>query len=43
MKEYVAVPDAMLKNTKDWKRYLELSCEYAKALKPGLSRKKSFP
>lgn len=41
MKEYVAVPDAMLKNTKESKKYLEFSYEYAKTLKPKPSRKKS--
>ena len=40
MKEYVAVPDAMLKNTKELKKYLEFSYEYAKTLKPKSSRKK---
>src|SRR6266853_1466762 len=33
MKEYVAVPDAMLKNTKELKKYLEFSYEYGKTLK----------
>ena len=41
MKEYVAVPDAMLINPKDLKKYLEFSHEYAKALKPKPSRKKN--
>ena len=41
MKEYVAVPDAMLKNTKELKKYLEFSYEYAKTLKPKPTRKKS--
>ena len=41
MKEYVAVPDALLKNTKELKKYLEFSYEYAKTLKPKPSRKKS--
>jgi len=41
MKEYVAVPDAMLKNTRELKKYLEFSYEYAKTLKPKPSRKKS--
>src|SRR6266849_7466907 len=40
MKEYVAVPDGMLKNTKELKKYLEFSYEYAKTLKPKSSRKK---
>jgi TfoX/Sxy family transcriptional regulator of competence genes len=33
MKEYIAVPDAMLKNTKELKKYLEFSYEYGKTLK----------
>ena len=41
MKEYVAVPDTMLKNTKDLKKYLEFNYEYAKSLKTKPSRKKS--
>jgi hypothetical protein len=39
MKEYVAVPDAMLKNTKELKKYLEISYGYAKTLKPKPSRR----
>lgn len=34
MKEYVAVPDSLLKNTKELRKYLELSFEYAKTLRP---------
>jgi TfoX/Sxy family transcriptional regulator of competence genes len=41
MKEYVAVPDAMLKNTKELKKYLEFSYEYAKTLKAKPTKKKS--
>ena len=41
MKEYVTVPDAVLKNTKELRKYLEFSYEYAKTLKPKPSRKKS--
>jgi TfoX/Sxy family transcriptional regulator of competence genes len=41
MQEYVAIPDALLKNTKELKKYLEFSYEYAKTLKPKPSRKKS--
>jgi TfoX/Sxy family transcriptional regulator of competence genes len=41
MQEYVAVPDALLKNTKELQKYLEFSYEYAKTLKPKPSRKKS--
>ena len=41
MEEYVAVPDAMLENTKDLKSYLKSSYEYAKTLKPKPTTKKS--
>jgi TfoX/Sxy family transcriptional regulator of competence genes len=41
MKEYVAVPDALLTNTKELQKYLELSYEYAKTLKPKPTKKKS--
>lgn len=40
MKEYVAVPDTLLKNTKELKKYLDLSYEYAKTLKPKPTTKK---
>ncbi len=40
MKEYVAVPDTMLKNTKELKKYLEFSYECAKTLKTKATRKK---
>ena len=40
MKEYVAVPDTLLKNTKELKKYLDLSYEYAKTLKPKSTTKK---
>jgi TfoX/Sxy family transcriptional regulator of competence genes len=40
MKEYVAVPDEMLKNTKELKKYLEFSYAYAKTLKPKPTKKK---
>ena len=33
-KDYVTVPDALLANTKDLKKYLEISYEYVKTLKP---------
>ena len=33
MKEYVLVPDDLLKNTKELKKYLDLSFEYVKTLK----------
>jgi TfoX/Sxy family transcriptional regulator of competence genes len=41
MKEYVTVPDALLGKTKELQKYLELSYEYAKGLKPKPSKKKS--
>ena len=41
MKEYVAVPDALLKNTKELKKYLASSYEYAKTLKPKATRKRA--
>ena len=40
-KEYVTVPDALLKNTKELKKYFELSYRYAQTLKAKPSRKKS--
>jgi TfoX/Sxy family transcriptional regulator of competence genes len=41
MKEYVTVPDALLPNTKELKKYLEASYEYAKTLKSKPTKKKS--
>jgi TfoX/Sxy family transcriptional regulator of competence genes len=41
MKEYVTVPDALLKNTKELQQYMAVSYEYAKTLKPKASKKKS--
>jgi hypothetical protein len=41
MKEYVTVPDALLKNTKELQKYFESSYEYVKALKPKPTKKKS--
>ena len=40
MKEYVAVPDALLKKTKELQKYFDLSYEYAKTLKPKPTTKK---
>ena len=34
MKEYVAVPDRLLNDTREMKKYLQLSYEYAKTLRP---------
>ena len=41
MKEYVTVPDPLLKNTKELQKYLELSYAYAKTLKPKPTKRKS--
>jgi len=41
MREYVAVPDSMLKNTQELQKYLELSYEYAKTLRPKPTKKKA--
>jgi TfoX/Sxy family transcriptional regulator of competence genes len=41
MKEYVTVPDSLLKNTKELQKYLEASYEYAKTLKAKPTKKKS--
>lgn len=38
-KEYVTVPAALLRNTKDLKKYLDLSYEYVKTLRPKPSKK----
>ena len=40
-KEYVTVPDELLKKTKQLQKYFELSYQYAQTLKPKPSRKKS--
>lgn len=40
MKEYVTVPDELLRNTKALQRYLAVSYEYAKTLKPKATKKK---
>ena len=34
MKEYVEVPDALLKNTQELKKFLDLSYAYVGSLKP---------
>jgi TfoX/Sxy family transcriptional regulator of competence genes len=41
MKEYVAVPDSLLKNTKAMEKYLELSYQYVQSLKPKPTKKRS--
>jgi hypothetical protein len=39
MKEYVTVPDKLLRNTKELQKYFELSHAYTKTLKPKPSQK----
>ncbi len=41
MQEFVAVPDRLLPKTKELAKYLELSYEYVKTLKPKPTKKKS--
>jgi hypothetical protein len=41
MKEYVEVPDTLLKKTKELQKYLELSYEYAKSLKSKPTKRNS--
>jgi len=40
MKEYVAVPDSLFKNTKELKKYLVLSYDYIATLKPKATKRK---
>jgi hypothetical protein len=40
-KEYVTVPDALLKNGKELRKYFELSYRYVQTLKPKASKKKT--
>jgi hypothetical protein len=40
MKEYVTVPDSLLKNTKELRKYLDMSYAYIKTLKPKPTKKK---
>jgi len=40
MKEYVAVPNALFEKTKELQKYLDVSYEYAKTLKPKPTKKK---
>src|SRR5215475_8685500 len=40
MPEYVAVPDSLMKKTKELKKYLDLSYEYVQTLKPKPTTKK---
>jgi len=39
-KEYVTVPDSLLKNTKELQKYFDLSHQYVQTLKPKPSKKK---
>lgn len=39
MKEYVTVPDALLRKTDELKQYLDISFEYVKTLKPKAQKK----
>jgi hypothetical protein len=41
MPKYVAVPEAMLRDTRELKKYLMISYEYAKSLKPKATKKKA--
>ena len=41
MKEYVEVPEALLKKTKELQKYFDLSYEYAKTLRSKPTRKKA--
>ena len=41
MKEYVTVPDALLKKTNELRKYLELSYAYIQTLRPKPTKKKS--
>ncbi len=40
-KEYVTVPEALLRNTKELRPYFEMSYRYVQTLKPKPSKKKS--
>ena len=40
-KEYVTVPDALLKNTQELQKYFDVSWHYAQTLKPKPTRKRS--
>lgn len=40
MKEYVAIPDRLLKKTAELKRYLDISYAYVKTLKPKPTKRK---
>jgi hypothetical protein len=40
-REYVTVPDELLKKTQELQKYFELSCKYVRTLKPKPSKKKT--
>jgi hypothetical protein len=40
MREYVTVPDALLRNTKELRKYFGMSYTYAKTLRPKATKKK---
>ncbi len=40
MKEYAVVPDALLKKTKELKKFFDLSCSYVGSLKPKPTKRK---
>lgn len=40
MKEYVRIPDALFRKTGEVRKYLDMSYEYAKTLKPKPTTKK---
>jgi len=41
MKEYVVIPEELLKNTQELKKYFDISFTYVSGLKPKPTRKKS--
>jgi TfoX/Sxy family transcriptional regulator of competence genes len=41
MKEYVTVPDSLLRDTKTLQKYFQLSYEYINSLKPKRTKKKA--
>jgi TfoX/Sxy family transcriptional regulator of competence genes len=41
MKEYVTVPDSLLGNTKELRKYFDLSYQYVQTLKPKPSKRAS--
>jgi len=42
MKEYVVIPDDLLENTKELKKYFDVSYEYVSSLKPKPTKKKKL-